>query len=100
MREAHNSELCPICQINATYNKPLAENMADEDVLQHHIFDRVRRGCRECGSREFGYFGGIKIENKLKWYVLQVACEECNKTYDDILEVRVINEPKEKSKSK
>ena len=98
-REAYNSELCASCQINVTYNRPLAKSMADEDVIQHYIFERVKRGCRECGDRGFGYYGGVKIENGLKWYILQVVCEACNKTYDDILEVRVIDEPKEKSES-
>ena len=42
---------------------------------------------------------GVKEENELKWFVILVDCGACGKAYEEIMEVRVINEPIEHAES-
>tara|TARA_Y100000401_G_C8311785_1_gene220157 strand:+ start:553 stop:810 length:258 start_codon:yes stop_codon:yes gene_type:complete len=69
------------------------EHTTDDEIINHHVMQRIKKGCNECGSHSFAYEAGVKEENELKWYVILVDCGVCNKAYEEIMEVRVINEP-------
>tara|TARA_R100000353_G_scaffold155700_1_gene114643 strand:- start:114 stop:323 length:210 start_codon:yes stop_codon:yes gene_type:complete len=53
--------------VTVTLNKKKANMVTDEEIIEHHIFERVKRGCVECGNNDFGYQAGVKEENNLKW---------------------------------
>ena len=73
--------------------------MTDEEVVEWHVFQRVKEGCRECGDNNYGYNAGVNYESNLKWYIIEVHCGACDSRYEEILEVRVINEPNENDES-
>lgn len=64
----------------------------DEQIIESSMVMKFIEGCRECKSQNFGYKAGVLIENKLKWYIVQVKCSDCGADYDEALDVRVINE--------
>ena len=67
--------------------------VSDDEIITHHILTRVQEGCRKCKSKAFGYNAGIKIENGLKWFIIQVDCGDCGEKYEEIMEIRIdINE--------
>jgi DNA-directed RNA polymerase subunit M/transcription elongation factor TFIIS len=90
LRETEAS-LCSVCMLKVQMDKP--EHTTDDEIVNHHVMQRVKEGCRECGSHSFAYEAGVKEENELKWYVILVDCGACGKAYEEIMEVRVINEP-------
>jgi hypothetical protein len=92
-------ELCTTCQINVYFNKAVMNAVTDEEVIEWHVFQRVKEGCRECGNNNFGYNAGVNYENNLKWYIIQVSCDSCKSQYEEIMEVRIIDEPKENDES-
>lgn len=72
-------------------NKP--QQTTDDEIVNYHVMQKIKRGCNECGSHSFAYEAGVKEENELKWFVILVDCGACGKAYEEIMEVRVINEP-------
>ena len=99
LRPATKGELCGACHVTVTLNKAKADIITDEEIIEHHVFERVKRGCVECGNNDFGYQAGVKEENNLKWYILQVHCDKGEAKYEEIMEVRVIDEPNENDES-
>jgi len=74
------------------------EHTTDDEIVNHHVMQRIKEGCRECGSHSFAYEAGVREENGLKWYVILVHCGACEKAYEEIMEVRV-DEPIEYAES-
>ena len=93
LRETTSSSTCSVCRLKLLTPNPSEPNVTDDDIITHHTLKRVAEGCRECGSKSFAYEAGVKEENELKWYVILVNCGACDKAYEEIMEVRVINEP-------
>jgi hypothetical protein len=100
LREVEHG-LCTPCQLTAMatgltkkhgVSATIESFVTDEDIIEHHVFNRIKDGCRECGSSTFAYEAGVKEEDEIKWYVLLVNCGACNSAYEEIMEVRV-NEP-------
>ncbi len=86
------SHLCTVCR-NQLLKRDLegteTEHMNEEEIATHHIIRLQFDGCRECGSKTFGYEIGIQEENELLWYVAMISCKDCNTNYKEILEVRI-----------
>ena len=86
------SHLCTVCR-NQLLKRDLegteTEHMNEEEIATHHIIRLQFDGCRECGSKTFGYEIGIQEENQLLWYVAMISCKDCNTNYKEILEVRI-----------
>ena len=61
----------------------------DEIVTHHHVLTRVQEGCRSCKSKSFAYNAGIKTENGLKWFLIQVDCGDFGDKYEEIMEIRI-----------
>ena len=86
-------------------NHPMHEKIINsyfsdyDEIVNHHVMQRIKQGCRECGSHSFSYEAGVQEENELKWYVILVDCGACGKAYEEIMEVRVIDEPNENDES-
>ena len=99
LRPASKGELCGACHVTVTLNKTKADTITDEEIVEHHVFERVKRGCVECGNNDFAYQALMKEENNLKWFILQVDCGRCEAKYEEIMEVRVIDEPNENDES-
>ena len=99
IRAAVMGELCTTCQINVHFNKAVLNAVTDEEVTEWHVFQRIKEGCRECGSNNFGYNAGVNYENNLKWYIIQVSCDSCKNQYEEIMEVRIVDEPNENDES-
>ncbi len=89
---ASYSHLCTVCR-NQLLKRDLegteTEHMNEEEIATHHIIRLQFDGCRECGSKTFGYEIGIQEENELLWYVAMISCKDCNTNYKEILEVRI-----------
>lgn len=87
-----HSHLCTVCR-NQLLKRDLegteTEHMNEEEIATHHIIRLQFDGCRECGSKTFGYEIGIQEENELLWYVAMISCKDCNTNYKEILEVRI-----------
>lgn len=94
--------LCEPCQIRMVSDKSIrARPISDNDILAHHILNRVQDGCRECKSKAFAYEAGVNYENSLKWYIIKVDCGNCSAAYEEIMEIRMdINESIKYEKSK
>ena len=88
-----DSSTCSVCRLKLLTPNPSKPHVTDDDIITHHTLKRVMEGCRECGNISFAYEAGVKEENELKWYVILVDCGACGKAYEEIMEVRVINEP-------
>ena len=99
VRPVTMGELCNACNVNVVFNRAIATAENDTEIIEHHIFERVKKGCNECGDQDFGYDAGVKEENNLKWYVIQVHCVKCDVKYEEIMEVRVIDEPNKNDES-
>ena len=84
-------QICNICSLKMRLTKE--SQVSDNEIITHHILTRVQEGCRKCKSKAFGYNAGIKIENGLKWFIIQVDCGDCGEKYEEIMEIRIdINE--------
>lgn len=87
-----HSHLCTVCR-NQLLKRDLegteTEHMNEEEIATHHMVRLQFEGCRECGSKTFGYEIGIQEENELLWYVAMINCKDCNNNYKEILEVRI-----------
>jgi hypothetical protein len=92
LRETEAS-LCSVCMLKIQFHKPEQEWVTDDEIMNHHVMQKIKRGCNECGSHSFAYEAGVKEENELKWFIILVNCGACNKAYEEIMEVRVLNEP-------
>ena len=99
IRAATIGELCNTCQVQVSFQQAVSDAETDEEVVEWHVFQRVKEGCRECGDKNFGYNAGVNYESNLKWYIIEVHCGACDSRYEEILEVRVINEPNENDES-
>ncbi len=86
------SDYCVPCQLTVSYVKGAGDKISDEDIIEHHVLRRVSDGCRECGSKTFSYEAGVKYENDLRWFIIVVNCNQCKTTYEEIMEVRAVNE--------
>ena len=91
LRETEKS-LCTVCELSVTFLKPEQQHITDDDIIRHHVLQRVNDGCRECGSKTFAYEAGVRQENGLKWFIILVDCGACGKSYEEIMEVRTVNE--------
>tara|TARA_R100000152_G_C6781425_1_gene215874 strand:- start:1678 stop:1995 length:318 start_codon:yes stop_codon:yes gene_type:complete len=91
LRETEKS-LCSVCELSVTFLKPEQQEITDEEIIRHHVLKQVSDGCRECGSKTFAYEAGVNYEGDLKWYVILVDCGACGKAYEEIMEVRTVNE--------
>tara|TARA_R110002051_G_scaffold260800_2_gene320596 strand:- start:7515 stop:7835 length:321 start_codon:yes stop_codon:yes gene_type:complete len=89
--EVEASRLCISCQI-AVKVLHKSDKASDKEILKTSALLKMLEGCRECDYKDFGYSAGTLVEGELKWYILQVECGNCNAEYDEVLEVRVINE--------
>tara|TARA_A100001201_G_C4040259_1_gene186471 strand:+ start:205 stop:480 length:276 start_codon:yes stop_codon:yes gene_type:complete len=76
---------------------PTYPPISDDEIIDHYVFEMLKRGCRECGENREGHFyfeAGVQdedengIKNGLKWYMAQVECHSCNCHYDELFEVR------------
>jgi hypothetical protein len=85
--------------VNVAFNHAVAKMEDETEIIEHHVFERVKKGCNECGNQDFGYNAGVKDENGLKWFVIQVHCDKCEARYEEIMEVRVTDEPNENDES-
>lgn len=88
--------LCNICKLSVMMGEP-KEEATDDEIIEHYTVNRLFLGCRECGGATFGYDAGTYSENNLKWFIMKISCS-CGAKYDDILEVRVENEPNKNNK--
>lgn len=89
--EVAAKELCINCKVAITVlDKP--SKITDDEIISTSIFLKLMEGCRQCNNNNFTYSAGILEEGELKWFILQVDCDKCNSSYDEILDVRVINE--------
>ena len=63
-----HSHLCTVCR-NQLLKRDLegteTEHMNEEEIATHHMVRLQFEGCRECGSKTFGYEIGIQEENEL-----------------------------------
>mgnify|MGYP003118863716 FL=1 len=91
--------MCNTCNVNVAFNHAIAKMEDETEIIEHHVFERIKKGCNECGNQDFGYNAGVKEENGLKWFVIQVHCDKCEAQYEEIMEVRVTNEPNENDES-
>jgi len=85
--------------VNVAFNHAIAKMEDETEIIEHHVFERIKKGCNECGNQDFGYNAGVKEENGLKWFVIQVHCDKCEARYEEIMEVRVTDEPNENDES-
>jgi predicted nucleic acid-binding Zn-ribbon protein len=85
--------------VNVAFNHAIAKMEDETEIIEHHVFERIKKGCNECGNQDFGYNAGVKDENGLKWFVIQVHCDKCEARYEEIMEVRVTDEPNENDES-
>jgi len=99
IRPAQAGEMCNTCNVNVAFNHAVAKMEDETEIIEHHVFERVKKGCNECGNQDFGYNAGVKDENGLKWFVIQVHCDKCEARYEEIMEVRVTDEPNENDES-
>ena len=81
------------------FNHAVAKMEDEAEIIEHHVFERIKKGCNECGNQDFGYNAGVKDENGLKWFIIQVHCDKCEAKYEEIMEVRVTDEPNENDES-
>jgi len=81
--------MCNTCNVNVAFNHAIAKMEDETEIVEHHVFERIKKGCNECGNQDFGYNAGVKEENGLKWFVIQVHCDKCEAQYEEIMEVRV-----------
>ena len=91
--------MCNTCNVNVAFNHAVAKMEDETEIIEHHVFERIKKGCNECGNQDFGYNAGVKDENGLKWFVIQVHCDKCEAQYEEIMEVRVTDEPNENDES-
>lgn len=91
--------MCNTCNVNVAFNHAIAKMEDETEIIEHHVFERIKKGCNECGNQDFGYNAGVKDENGLKWFVIQVHCDKCEARYEEIMEVRVTDEPNENDES-
>jgi len=91
--------MCNTCNVNVAFNHAIAKMEDETEIVEHHVFERIKKGCNECGNQDFGYNAGVKEENGLKWFVIQVHCDKCEAQYEEIMEVRVTDEPNENDES-
>jgi len=87
-----NTSICTVCDIKVSYLKPEHTETTDDDIIKYHVHKRIERGCNNCGSKTFSYEAGVNYEGELKWFVMLVDCRKCGKAYEEIMEVRAINE--------
>ena len=80
-------QVCNICSLKMRLHKQ--SQVSDDEIITHHILTRVQEGCRNCKNKAFGYNAGIKIENGLKWFIIQVDCGDCEEKYEEIMEIRI-----------
>ena len=90
--EVGGTQLCTTCVVAVKFLNESADEVTDEQIIESSMIIKMTEGCRECGSNEFGYHAGVLLENKLKWYIIQVKCPNCGADYDEALDVRVIDE--------
>ena len=91
------SELRQVCDVCRIKKKKL---LTDDEIVSHHVLTRVQEGCRTCKSKAFAYNAGIKTENGLKWFLIQVDCGDCGDKYEEIMEIRIdANESNKHEKS-
>ena len=93
LREAHNNSLCTTCIINTTLLDKSEHLVSDEEILDYHATRQSLLGCRKCGNKLFGFKAGVKYEEKVKWFIMSIDCRKCNTEYDELVEVRIIDEP-------
>jgi hypothetical protein len=73
------------------YGGMAAPIITDEEIIEHYVFEIVRKGCRECEENREGLFfyeAGVQEENGLKWYMSKIYCKTCDIHYDELFEVR------------
>ena len=99
IRPVTTGELCNTCNDNVAFNHAVAKMEDEAEIIEHHVFERIKKGCNECGNQDFGYNAGVKDENGLKWFIIQVHCDKCEAKYEEIMEVRVTDEPNENDES-
>ena len=77
--------MCNTCNVNVAFNHAVAKMEDETEIIEHHVFERIKKGCNECGNQDFGYNAGVKEENGLKWFVIQVHCDKCEAQYEEIM---------------
>ena len=85
-------DICSVCQINLMV-EDVPNIVKDSEIIDWYVLKAIEQGCRYCSSHKFGIEAGINYENELKWYILKIDCKDCNKKYEEIVEVRT-NESK------
>ena len=96
--------MCPRCDLRPTgfkqrYCKPcqlFAPKVTDDEIIEHYVFEALKRGCRECGESaegKFAFEAGVQEEQGLSWYMMKVYCVSCDSNYEEIFEVRGKHEP-------
>jgi len=90
--EVEENQLCSTCKIAVNFLNEPKERATDEQILESSMLMKMKEGCRECGSNDFGYNAGVLEEGKLKWFIIQVKCHSCGADYDEALDVRIKNE--------
>jgi len=96
--EVEGTQLCTTCKVAVNFLNESAKEVSDEQIVESSMLIKMKEGCRECGSSEFGFNAGVLIENKLKWFIIQVQCPKCGADYDEALDVRVIDESNKNEK--
>lgn len=97
--ESELKHVCNICSLKMRLTKQ--SEVSDDEIITHHILTTVQQGCRKCKSKSFGYNAGMKLENGLKWFIIQVDCVDCGEKYEEIMEIRIdINESNKNEESK
>ena len=87
--------ICDMCHLSLLDNKPI-DSIDDVEILGFHIHSALWKGCQECGSHDFHCDAGVKDEEEVKWYILQVQCPKCDINYEQIVEVRMNESNKNK----
>ena len=79
---------CNHCQMNLSWNLAPKSDALDGEIIEHYCKERIKMGCQYCKNTNFAFEAGTKIEGDIKWYLMFVNCNECGKSYTDILEGR------------
>ena len=90
--------LCSVCIINTSMLDKSEHLVTDEEILDYHASRQSLLGCRECGNKFFGFKAGVKYEKEIKWFIIAIDCRKCNTEYDELVEVRIIDEPNKYNK--
>lgn len=94
----NGKHICEMCHLSLLENKPI-NSVDDTEILGYHIHQILWEGCQDCGNNNFHCDAGVVEENNLKWYIIQVQCQECDVNYEQIMEVRMNESNKNKQRT-